>query len=90
VRRSAWVSFALAAALALSACGKRAEPRPPDGANEAYTYPKTYPNPDTVGPSGTQDLARPRSRGAPSGAGDISVFPEVRRKKTTVYGAPAQ
>jgi predicted small lipoprotein YifL len=40
-RRSAPVLIALALAMALSACGKKGPPEPPD--DEPVTYPRTYP-----------------------------------------------
>jgi len=75
----------LVSALALSACGKRADLRAPDGEEAAYTYPRTYPNPSTVLPAGTE-YKRPRSREIPRGAGDLSPFPNSRKK--TTYGDP--
>ncbi len=74
------------AVLALSACGKRADIRAPDGEEAAYTYPQVYPNPDTVLPSGTT-ATKPRSREVPANAGDLSPFPNARTK--TTYGDPA-
>ncbi len=55
-------------ALALSACGKRADLRAPDGEEAAYTYPRVYPNPATVLPAGTEDT-KLKSREIPRGAG---------------------
>ncbi len=75
----------LAAALLLSACGKRAGLRPPDDAAEAYTYPRVYPNPATVLPSGTRD-EKLRSREIPPSAGNLSPLPNSRKK--TTYGDP--
>lgn len=43
----------LLAALALAACGKKAEIRAPDGEEAAYTYPQPYPAPRSVVPGGT-------------------------------------
>jgi hypothetical protein len=82
-RVRALCAAALALAL-LGACGKRAELREPDDATEPYTYPKAYPNPASVDPN-----ARPVTRAAPKGAGDISVEPSTSRK-TTTYGTPAE
>ncbi len=76
---------ALMAALALSACGKRAPLRAPDDATEAYTYPRVYPNPATVLPSG-KTAEKPRSREITRGAGDLTSFPNPRTK--TTYGDP--
>ncbi len=77
------ILVAVATALALSACGKRAPLRAPDGAEEAYTYPRVYPNPATVVPAGTPD-PKLRSREIPGAAGDLSTFPNPRTK--TTYG----
>lgn len=93
--RAAQVSLAAALVLALvpalAACGKQGSLRAPDGEEGAYTYPRTYPNPATVVPPaepGQELEARPRSREVLEGAGDISVFPNLRRS-TTTYGTPA-
>ena len=80
------ILVAVVMALALSACGKRAPVRAPDGAEEAYTYPRVYPNPATVLPAGTPDT-KLRSREIPGGAGDLSSFPNPRTK--TTYGDPS-
>jgi predicted small lipoprotein YifL len=42
----------LFAALALAACGKKADLRAPDGEAAAYTYPQPYPSPRSVVPGG--------------------------------------
>jgi len=34
-----------ALALAIGACGKRGAPQPPEGQEDAYTYPRFYPGP---------------------------------------------
>ena len=93
--RAAQVSLAAALVLALvpalAACGKQGNLRAPDDAEEAYTYPRSYPNPATVVPPddpGQEPAARPRSREVLEGAGDISVFPNLRRT-TTTYGTSA-
>lgn len=41
--------------LALSACGKQGNLYPPEGQEEAYTYPSTYPAPETLVPGGGID-----------------------------------
>ena len=75
----------VAALLVLGACGKKGDLRAPDGEEAAYTYPRVYPKPSTVGPQGSP--APPRSREVPRGSGDISPFPQSRRSVT--YGDPA-
>ncbi|MEX1306381.1 MAG: hypothetical protein WEA84_14600 [Rhodovibrionaceae bacterium] len=49
----------LLAALALAACGKKADIRPPDGEEAAYSYPQPYPAPRSVVPGGTSAGALP-------------------------------
>ena len=90
MRSARKASLAAALVLALAACGKQGTLRAPDGEEGTYTYPRAYPNPATVVPSddpGQAPTARPRSREVLEGAGDISVFPNNRRTRTT-YGAP--
>ncbi len=79
------IMVACVLALALSACGKRADPRAPDGEEAAYTYPRVYPNPATVLPAGAEDT-KLKSREIPRGAGDLSPFPNSRTK--IIYGNP--
>ena len=47
--------LATSLALALSACGKQGNLYPPEGQEEAYTYPTTYPAPETLVPGGGID-----------------------------------
>jgi hypothetical protein len=65
----------------LAACGKKASPRPPEGQESEYTYPRAYPDPKTVVPD-----ADGESGAAPAHAGDLSPFPTSRTK--TTYGSP--
>jgi hypothetical protein len=44
--------LASALALGLAACGKKGAPYPPEGQEEAYTYPRPYPAPETLVPGG--------------------------------------
>lgn len=80
--------LAIAAALALGACGKKAPLRVPEGREAEFTYPQQYPAPRSVVPAGTLSgttSAPAASRGAPDG---ISVTPEdERRTRTRVYGS---
>jgi hypothetical protein len=71
---------------ALSGCGKKSAPRPPEGEESSYTFPRTYPNPASVLPE-TEAEERKDSR-APAHAGGISTFPATSRTKTT-YGSGA-
>ncbi len=52
-RRAGTFLLLILAALALAACGKKAEVRPPDGEEAAYSYPQPYPAPRSVVPGGT-------------------------------------
>jgi hypothetical protein len=71
---------------ALSGCGKRGPPGPPEGEESSYTYPGTYPNPASVLPGG--EAEENESRRAPVHAGGITTFPTGSRTKTT-YGSGA-
>ena len=85
----AWAAALLV--LAPAACGKQGNLVAPEGEEDAYTYPQSYPNPATVVPqAGTaqEPEARPRARDALDGAGDITVLPGSRRT-TKTYGTPA-
>lgn len=84
-----WRLLAVAAvAVALSACGKKADLVPPDGEEASYTYPRAYPNPDSVLPS-TDKKSEPPARPAPPFAGGLSPFPK-NRTTTTYQSAPPQ
>ncbi len=71
---------------ALSGCGKKGPPGPPEGEESSYTYPQTYPNPASVLP-GTEAEENKRRR-VPAHAGGITTFPTTSRTKTT-YGSGA-
>jgi hypothetical protein len=71
---------------ALSGCGKKGPPGPPEGEASSYTYPQTYPNPASVLP-GTE-AEESKSRQVPAHAGGITTFPADSRTKTT-YGSGA-
>ena len=71
---------------ALSGCGKKGAPRPPEGEESSYTYPQTYPNPASVLP-GTE-AEEETDRRVPTHAGGITTFPANSRTKTT-YGSGA-
>ncbi len=58
---------------ALSGCGKKGAPRPPEGEESSYTYPGIYPNPASVLPeTEAEEWKTPKT---PAHAGDITVFP---------------
>ena len=48
--------------LALSACGRKGSPKPPEGREAAYTYPHAYPATNTTGPVGPNEDAQ-KTRG---------------------------
>jgi len=41
--------------LGVAACGKKGNPKPPEGEASQYTYPQPYPAPKTVVPGGTEE-----------------------------------
>ena len=65
---------------ALSGCGKKGAPRPPEGEESSYTYPGIYPNPASVLPETEAEEWK-----TPAHAGDITVFPSASYTKT-IYG----
>lgn len=62
MRASTALILASCLALALAACGKRGSVYPPEGQEEAYTYPSTYPAPETLVPGG--GIERPEDEDA--------------------------
>lgn len=56
----AWAAV-LVLALALTACGRKGDLRPPPGEEEHYTYPQVYPAPDSVVPGGEATEESPES-----------------------------
>ncbi len=60
---------------ALSSCGKKSAPRPPEGEESSYTFPQTYPNPASVLPK--TEAGKWEDVG--DHAGDISVWPKSRK-----------
>ena len=73
---------------ALSGCGKASSPRPPEGEESSYTYPRVYPKPASVLPETGAAAEKKIDRRAPAHAGGISTFPTTSRTKTT-YGSGA-
>ena len=51
--------------LFMAGCGVEGDPRPPDGQKDLYTYPQTYPAPQSVVPRSTPQQPR-RSRLRPN------------------------
>lgn len=84
-RRVALGALALVVASGLAACGKRADLRPPEEAAAAYTWPEVYPKPETVLPRERRDMGYD-SRQRPPSAGDLTTYPDDRRRAT--YGSP--
>ena len=60
--------------VALSACGRKGAPKPPEGTESAYTYPQAYPEPATAGPV-------PQGEDPQKGRGLLSIF-EGAEKET--------
>ncbi len=60
---------------ALSGCGKKGAPRPPEGEESSYTYPGIYPSPASVLPK--TEAGKWEDVGAH--ASDISVWPKSRK-----------
>lgn len=77
--------LALGLILGLAACGKRADVRAPEEEAAAFTWPETYPKPETVLPAERSDVGYD-SRALPSTAGDLTTYPDSRRRAT--YGSP--
>ncbi len=71
---------------ALSGCGKKGPPEPPESEGGRYTFPATYPNPASVLPGA--EVEETESRRVPVRAGGITTFPAASRTKTT-YGSGA-
>ena len=64
--------------LGLAGCGKKGSPKPPEGQESEYTYPRAYPAPSTVTPDGTSQ--------PDDGANPLSIFTgDDRRKRTKTY-----
>lgn len=80
---------AVAVVAAVSGCGKKAGLEPPEGQEGTYTYPRVYPNPETVLPSKDKKSESPTYQ-APPFAGGLSPFPQDRTTTTTYQSAPAQ
>ncbi len=59
------VCITLLCLLFLAGCGVEGKPEPPDGEKDLYTYPETYPAPQSVIPSSRPQQPR-RSRLRPS------------------------
>jgi hypothetical protein len=82
--RTSW-KLVLAAALALplvlglAACGKKGSPKPPEGQEADYTYPRAYPAPETVVPGGSEESGPARSDSP------LWIFGTESRTKTKTY-----
>ena len=72
---------ALILAAPLGACGKKGSLKVPEGQESQYTYPLTYPAPETVVPP-------PGEEEANAGPSFLSPFPKSRTT-TTTYGSTA-
>lgn len=98
--RAALLLGALCLPLLLGACGKRGDPRPPDGEKALYTWPQVYPRPDAAvadepAPPPVPDAEElpPGSRGAPDQgpkadralSGPAAPLGDPTRTEVTVY-----
>ena len=70
---------------ALSSCGKKGQPGPPEGEESSYTYPGIYPNPASVLPKTEAEEKETEKWKTPAHAGGITVFPNKSYTKT-IYG----
>lgn len=68
----------VAALAGLAGCGKKGGLEPPEGEEDLYTYPRTYPKPSSQVPGINKDRARQNT--APD---NISIFPDDRTKTKT-------
>ncbi len=68
---------------ALSGCGKKGPPGPPEGEESSFTFPRTYPDPASVLPGAEAEESK-----TPAHAGSITVFPITSRTKS-IYGSCA-
>jgi len=80
-------------ATVLGACGRRNPPRPPEGRESEYTYPRFYPAPATVLPAAAGE-AGVEVEGEPEPDDDIRrlspIPPSDSRTTTTTYGPPPE
>lgn len=70
--------LSLVAVAALAGCGKKGSLAPPDGEEDLYTYPRTYPKPSSQVPGTNDDQARQNTT-----PDNISIFPDSRTKTKT-------
>jgi len=81
-------SLAASLLFGLAACGKKGSPKPPEGQESEYTFPRSYPAPDTVVPGGTEATeATPQpSDSLPiEGYDPFSIFKDGKRTRTKTY-----
>jgi hypothetical protein len=74
----------------LLACGKRSPLKPPAGQESGYSYPRAYPTPASVLPSGASAVEADDEAGAEDKAGEgrklSPIPPSSSRTKTSTYG----
>ncbi len=73
-----WVVIGLLSAIGLAGCGKKGKLYAPEGEEDQYTYPKTYPKPTSQVPGLAKDKPSQNTT-----SGDISIFPDERSKTKT-------
>ena len=81
-RRALFCLAALGLPGSLAACGKKGRPRPPEGEESSYTYPRFYPSRKSV--EATPDRSQTRTDDRPNDV-ETSPFP-WSREKTRTYG----
>lgn len=68
----------LVALTGLAGCGKKGDLAAPEGEEDLYTYPRTYPNPSSQVPGVNKDRARRNTT-----PDNISIFPNSRTRTKT-------
>ncbi len=85
----AGVLITVALAVALTACGRRNSPSPPEDRKAEYTFPRFYPAPATVLPTGADESGVAVEREPPKREGIRSLSPVPSpdsRTRTRTYG----
>ncbi len=77
---------AVTLAVGVAGCGKKSSPRPPEGEESAYTYPRIYPDPAGVLPTEPK-AAEPEAEdpGDPTAPGQEGIILFPKSRTTTTY-----
>ena len=70
--------MSLTALAGLAACGKKGDLAPPEGEEDLYSYPRSYPKPSSQVPGKREDRAPQNTT-----PDNISIFPDERTKTKT-------